>query len=382
MDTETWKPIVKEIFEHIDSGKPWIKEAASVPADAYRSKDRRTAEQNMIESMPQVVGLSADLPEVGSYFTRDNMSIPLVVMRGKDGVARGFANVCVHRCATVVRDGRGCRKKHTCHYHGWTYGNNGKLIGVPSREYFPDIKVGIDGLTELPTFEKHGVIWVILRPAPGANNEAPDLGSFGKDFEALDVPGQEHWESQRFELNMNWKLVMDTFMETYHVSALHPKTAGPVFMANLYLSEQQGPHLRHVSVRHSIKKFKETPLSEWNPTDHTTLMYVLFPNSILTYNKDHVETWRILPHPTDPSKSTADFDFYIPAGARSESATRHWELSSKLLINTIEEEDFVAMEGVQKGIDSGVIDELQIGANEAGLSMYHSALKGALEAAA
>ena len=102
MKNSAWQPIVKTILEHHRSGKPWTTEPATIPAEVYTCRDHLAAERRMLESNPQVVGLSADLPEKGSYFTRDNLEVPLVVMRGEDGVIRAFANVCLNRCAQVV----------------------------------------------------------------------------------------------------------------------------------------------------------------------------------------------------------------------------------------------------------------------------------------
>ena len=112
MKDKSWQPIVQTMLERIEAGEPWEIAPATIPVEEYTSSDRLAAERHMIESSPQVVGLSGDLPENGSYFTRDNLALPLVVMRGEDGVARAFVNACVHRCARVVMNGRGARQRH------------------------------------------------------------------------------------------------------------------------------------------------------------------------------------------------------------------------------------------------------------------------------
>lgn len=377
MKDATWQPIVKSVFDHIDAKRPWTTEPTVIPAAEYTSPDRLTAERRLIESSPQMVGLSADLPENGSYFTRDHLALPLVVMRGEDGVARAFANVCVHRCAQVVKDGRGCRRRHTCPFHGWTYASDGKLVGVTSRDDFPHVDLDKEGLTSLPTFETHGVIWVTLTPIPGREIE-PDISAFKDDFDELEVSGHEHWRTRRFELDMNWKLVTDTFMESYHVATLHPQTAAPIFLSNLQVNEGHGPHMRSIVPRKNFVELKQQAPEDWDLTKHTTLLYFLFPNSILMYQRDHIETWRITPHPTDPSRCTAEFDLYIPKGETGDASQKYWERCWQLIINTILEEDFAMMLGVQRGVSAGVIDHVKIGANESGVKMYHEAINEGL----
>ena len=379
MKNSTWQPIVRTILEHHRSGKPWISEPATIPARVYTCRDHLAAERGMLESNPQVVGLSADLPEKGSFFTRDNLEVPLVVMRGEDGVIRAFANVCLHRCAQVVQDSRGCARRHSCHYHGWTYGSDGKLVGVPSRDSFPNVDIGTDQLPQLPTFEKHGVIWVTLRPASDGVSE-PDVGFIGDDFDNFDFDGYDHWRTHRFDLAMNWKLVMDTFMESYHVGALHKESALQFFMPNLFVTDHHGPHLRHVVPRRSLVKLEEQAPEDWDPVPHTTVIYALFPNALLVIQKDHIETWRTTPNPTDPARCVSDFDLYIPKGELTELANAHWEKNFKAIIDVVIEEDFAAMHGVQRGLNARMLDHLQVGANETGLRLYHAALDDALAA--
>ena len=93
---------------------------------------------------------------------------------------------------------------------------------------------------------------------------------------------------------------------------------------------------------------------------------------------DHIETWRVQPHPTDPGRSVCDLDFYVPDEPIAESSERHWELNWKLTIDTVEQEDFAAMAGVQRGLASGAIDQLRFGANEPAVTYFHQSLAEAL----
>ena len=99
----------------------------TVSVDAYRSPEIHAAERDaLFRGRPQFVGLSADLPEPGTYFTRADLVVPTVLTRDEAGRARAFANVCRHRGAEVAR-GRGDARQLSCPYHAWTYGLDGAL---------------------------------------------------------------------------------------------------------------------------------------------------------------------------------------------------------------------------------------------------------------
>ena len=89
---------------------------------------------------------------------------------------------------------------------------------------------------------------------------------------------------------------------------------------------------------------------------------------------DHLETWRVYPDPTDPGRSIVDLDFYVPELPVTESALQHWERNWKLTIDTVINEDFATMAGVQRGLSSGALDSITAGENEPALTAFHRAL--------
>ncbi len=94
---------------------------------------------------------------------------------------------------------------------------------------------------------------------------------------------------------------------------------------------------------------------------------------------DHVETWRVRPPPTDPGRSICDLDFYIPDEPATVSSEHHWEKNWRLTIDTVIDEDLAAMAGVQRGLESGAIDAIRVGANEPALGFFHAALHEAID---
>lgn len=371
------RPIVELLLEHAETRRPWRAEAAEVPASRYADPHHLQLERDsLFRAYPQVIALSPDLPTAGSVLTRDTFGFPVVLTRDDAGVVHAFANVCVHRGAQVVPDGRDCKRRLTCPYHGWTYDLGGRLVGVPDQESFPDLDRDTTGLRPIPVREEHGVIWALpdLEADPAVELD-PGLGAIGRDLDGFDIDGHRQWRSHRFDLELNWKLVIDTFLEPYHFASLHRDTVGPLFIANLCHAERHGRHVREVLPRRSLLELRDAPAESWDVVPHSAIVYVLFPNTVFVMQIDHVETWRVTPHPTDPGRSICDLDFYVPDEPVTESSDRHWEKNWKLTIDTVIDEDFAAMAGVQRGLSSGAIDAIRVGANEPALAMFHAALQ-------
>jgi len=374
------RPIIELLLEHAESRRPWRASASEVPAARYADPSHLQAERQLLRRA-QVVALSPDLPTPGSVITRDTFDVPVVLTRDDDGVVHAFANVCAHRGAQVVPDGRDCKRRLTCPYHAWSYDLAGRLVAVPDPDSFPDVEVPAPGLRPLPVKEEHGVIWMVPDLGIDPETEIDTLvGDIGGDLDAFDVVGHRHWRSHRFELELNWKLVIDTFLEPYHFAALHRATVGPLFIPNLCHAERFGPHVREVLPRKSLLALRDEPVESWDIVPHSAIVYVLFPNTVFVMQIDHVETWRVTPHATDPTRSTCDLDFYVPDVAPTDSSERHWEKNWALTIDTVIHEDFAAMAGVQRGLSSGAIDAIRIGANEPALGLFHAALHDALSA--
>lgn len=390
MRNDLIQPIVRTWLAHAESKTPWIDPALSAGAVFAASDYADPAhlafeKERLFARLPQAVALTADVPDVGSWVTRDQFDVPLVISRGADEVVRALANVCAHRGGQVVGElgvgsDRGCARRHACAYHAWTYDSGGTLVGVPDKGSFPSVAVPGPGLRSLPCVESDGVIWVL--PDVGALGSAdlavPDLGVTAIDLAHFDIGDHEHWRSHRFDLAMNWKLVVDTFLEPYHFASLHRNTVGPIFFPNLCYADRHGPYIRHLIPRRSVADLADQPPDTWDIVPHTALVYVLFPATVFVMQVDHIEVWRVWPQGDDPGRCWCDLDFYIPKAPKTESSERHWENNWRLTIDTVEDEDFRAMAGVQRGVASGALDTVRFGANEPALIMYHEALAAAL----
>ncbi len=74
----------------------------------------------------------------GDYITLRVGREPVIVVRDEESRLRVLVNRCRHRAAAVCEWEMGNAKNFRCQYHGWTYGNDGKLIAVPMPERFDE----------------------------------------------------------------------------------------------------------------------------------------------------------------------------------------------------------------------------------------------------
>ncbi len=128
--------VIERVFQHIDNKTTDLgDEVWREPVENYRSDMRFSAELAMFRRLPVPFCPSAALPEAGSYVARTAAGTPLVVVRGQDGVVRGFRNACRHR-GRQLANGSGCMKAFVCRYHGWAYRLDGRLQHIPHEQGF------------------------------------------------------------------------------------------------------------------------------------------------------------------------------------------------------------------------------------------------------
>jgi hypothetical protein len=153
---------------------------------------------------------------------------------------------------------------------------------------------------------------------------------------------------------------------------------GPIFFPNLCLFEAFGPHLRETLPRRTIEGLRGTPEAEWDLIPHTALVYVLFPNTVLVMQIDHVETWRVFPAADKVDECVMYLDFFVPEPAETESAKRHWDNNMDLTIRTVDMEDFPVGEGIQAGFASNAQTEMVFGRNEPALAHFERSVNEAV----
>ena len=326
---------------------------------------------------PLFIGLSCLLPDSGDYLTHDHSGAPLLLARQRDGSLRAFLNVCRHRGARVASGEGKAAYDFTCPYHGWCYGLDGALVARPDERSFVEIDKATRGLREIPAVEKYGMIWVCPTPGAGFDIDAR-MGGLERDLASYGLDTYHHYETRVLRRRINWKIVVDTFLETYHLNVLHPSTVHPILHTNLATFDAFGRNLRMIAARRTIDTLRELPEAQWELIPYTAVICVLFPNNVFVMQGDHLETWHVYPSGDNPDECVMYASLYTPEPAKSESARRHWDRNMDLLMATVEKEDFPLSEGIQRGFHSGAQEEVLFGRNEPSLVHFHSSIRNAL----
>ena len=200
------------------------------------------------------------LPHPGDYLTVELGGESIIVLRGKDGQARAFLNVCRHRGARLCLEP--CGNAGTvvqCPYHAWSYGLDGKLIGAPNIARDETLDKASLGLIPIHLAEWQGLLWLSLAddPAPIEEQLEPALlARFGElqKFNRYGIGSLQVGASITYEIDANWKLVVENFMECYHCAPSSPGADSPpaaVPLRNLL----SGHHRSRDGVRRRRRRF-------------------------------------------------------------------------------------------------------------------------------
>jgi phenylpropionate dioxygenase-like ring-hydroxylating dioxygenase large terminal subunit len=347
------------------------------PVSDYTCEKQAALEaQVFFRDYPLVMGLSGDLPKPGDYLTSDLTGRPILLVRGDDGRVNAFLNVCRHRGAKVAQGCGQGKKVFTCPYHGWSFNRQGALVGLPEEKLFGEVDRSEHGLRRLPAAERHGLIWV--RPTPGEAFEPDELlGDLGPELAAYGFERYVHWETRTLRHRLNWKLVVDTFLEGYHIAVLHKATIADIFTKTTTF-DAYGRNLRMGIARRAIEGLRQRPETDWDVLEQSALVYILYPNTVFIWQLDHVETFRVYPAGNGTDEAAMDVSLYIPEPAESEKAKTHWRKNMDLLIRTVQGEDFPIGEGMQRGFRSGAQEAILFGRNEPALQHYHRQIRAGL----
>ena len=200
-----------------------------IPVAVFTDRDIYEREQERVFQGPvwMFLGLQAEIPQPGDFYTTYAGETPVVINRGADGRVYGFANRCAHRGALVVREPRGNRSTHTCVYHRWCYDLQGNLTGAPFQR-------GSDGVGGLPEdFDKteHGLRKLRVDTFKGAI-----FGSFDHEVEPLEeylgdvlkAPFERFFSKpveimgyMRQRVDANWKSYFENLNDGIHAGLLH-----------------------------------------------------------------------------------------------------------------------------------------------------------------
>ena len=367
---------IREIPAHDQTFTPQIE--ATRPASIFTSQARYDLEQAKVFRKSAVpVMLSAMIAEPGTAMAHDGYGVPMVFARDKSGTLRVFLNACMHKGSKLletcdpVKPGR-----ISCPYHAWTYGLDGTLIGVARPETFLNLDKSKRNLVELPSKEAGGFVWVMLdRQARPDFTNADDL--FVADMDAFEIAGAHVYGRKTFDLDANWKLVLEPFLEGYHVQRLHAATVGPLFADVPNVVDRLGANIRQISGK---AEFSPGDLDIPGENIHKTVThaYQVFPNTVVVTSPYYISVMFIMPRGV--RKTRVDYYMLTRLPADSPKGEEIYERSYEMILGVFGGEDFRAAEISQVGLDSGALDDVVYSGLEATIPIYYEYLESRLTA--
>ncbi len=355
-----------------------------VPLDYYRESAIAERERHLFMTKPRPIVASSEIPGTDDYVVRTSMGRSLLATRDRDGRAHVFLNYCRHRGAEPAR-GCGNARRHSCPYHGWAYDSKGELVAMP----LPDRNPGLDyselGLVELPSEERHSLVWAILTPGMPID-VAAHLGAVDGQLSELGMEGMRYVNSLPHEpIAANWKCVAEGVVESLHVPFVHratfnvdPATQGDRFSSSTAIDvaiyDRFGPHLRYclpVFGRDNLPEMRGW-LREDRPCDWRQIVrvWLISPGVLIANDSYGLDIGFMEPGPTTdtaffrygwmgPNEPPGEFPSLEEMAIRAGTAVR---------------EDAPVWEGCGRGLALGEHDSAFIGRNEKGVQLFHEAL--------
>jgi nitrite reductase/ring-hydroxylating ferredoxin subunit len=344
-----------------------------VPAAAYTDPAHFEREQaRLFHRLPQVIAPSALLPRNNMAVPHDGFGIPLLLTRDREGRARIFYNVCRHRGTRLVEGAEPlCSPRLVCPYHAWSYSLDGALAGMPRPDTFPGLDRSRYGLAELPSCESGGLIWFAREEADFA-----DARSLAPEFDAFGLAGHHLYRRRIHDVASNWKLIMDAFLESYHVQRLHAPTIAKFFTDGVTAADALGCHQRSAVGR--IDHLADIDHMDWAALRAViTFAYQLFPATIMIMSPDYVNLMVLMPQAV--GRTLVEDFMLIPEPPSTPEEEDHWARSWALLDEGVfGGEDYRAAALGQEGLETGVVKELTLGTLETGIRHFHDQVAAAL----
>jgi len=341
----------------------------SLPAWTYNDEGFQALERQKI-FLPawHLVCHLSDIPKAGDYRAFAMMGERAIVVRGKDGEVRAFHNVCRHRAARLLDGDEGnCGGRITCPYHAWSFGLDGKLIGVPFIEEYEDF-----AKADFPLYPiEHDVSggFVYIRFQPGGPSLAEYCGPIAEEMAIYRFDQMQPIGPIRSRVReVNWKNACDNYVDALHIRVAHPGLDSLV--RNSYrLEVDRGVDKIFADVDApggsgaTVRAYREVlPEVDHLPQDRQRLWtyYRLFPALMFDVYPDQIDFMQFIPL-TPTTCLLRDGAYALPDGRREMHAARYLNQRLNRDVNT---EDKGLIERVQDGMGTSCFSVGPLGRNE------------------
>lgn len=349
-----------------------LSEASTIPSSWYVDSRIAELETNAVFSKTwQMVGRIEQVEKPGQFVTASVAGEPIVVVRGNDGVLRGFYNVCRHHAAAVVTEPCGQASILHCPYHGWNYGLDGSLKGMPEFDGVKNFERQENGLVPVraETWEK----FVFVNLDPQAVPLRDFLGGLVKRVAPLGVGKLHYFDTRTYDIHCNWKVFVDNYLDGgYHVPHLH-KGLSSVLDYKEYTIENEDRYCLQSSPM--VASSEDAATGATRKGDRAWYFWQ-YPNLMINCYEGYMDTNLVLP--VDVDHCRVIFDFYF---ADVSEVHREYNQQSVAVGLRVQDEDLGICEAVQRGLKSRAYGAGRLSVRrEGGEHLFHRLLAADLKA--
>ncbi len=362
---ETMQPSIEHVLSSYDERAP-LSQASTIPAAWY--VDARIAELERLSVFSKTWQLVARTDQVktpGQFVRATVAGEPIVVVRGNDGILRAFYNVCRHHAAAVVTEPCGQASLLHCPYHGWNYGLDGSLKGMPEFEGVENFERAQNGL--VPVRVETWECFVFVNLDDHAIPLAEFLGGLVRRVAPLGVSKLHYFDRRTYNIHCNWKVFVDNYLDGgYHVPHLH-KGLNSVLDYKQYTIENEDRYCLQSSPM--VVSGEDAATGAARKGDRAWYFWQ-HPNLMINCYEGYMDTNLVIP--VDVDHCTVIFDFYF---ADIGEARREYNEQSVNVGNRVQEEDLGICEDVQRGLKSRAYRAGRLSVRrEAGEHLFHRLL--------
>ena len=357
---------LKEIVESYNAGVP-LAQASAPPAAWYSDPRIFELEQRTVFARSWQFAARADqIREPGQYITCEMAGEPILLVRGNDGIVRGFFNMCRHKGAAIMTAAEGRAQTLRCPYHGWTYTLNGELKGIPDFAGVQNFDPLAYGLISVQTDVCQD--WVFIKVDPDGLSLEDFLGSdLVARIRNLGLDNLRWFERRHYTLNCNWKVFVDNYLDGgYHVPHLHTGLDSVLNYSQYNIENGEHFCLQSAPIIDGCVDSKTAALRKGRSARY----FWIYPNFMVNCYEGVMDTNLVIPRGRD--RTEVVFDFYF---ADDLPQAREQNVDSIAVSERIQNEDVGICESVQRGLLSRAYKPGRLSVRrEAGEHLFHRLL--------
>ena len=357
----------KAEVDRYEAGEPppaGFPELPPIPASRYLDPEMFELEKKHLFSRTWLYAANGhQIPDKGDYVQWDKTGDSIIIVRESDEKISAYYNTCLHRGGALVKREKGNVRNFACRFHGWVYGLDGRLKGIPREQDFP----GIDKckIQMIPLRCEQWGDMVFVNKDLDAQPLKEFLGPLVEDFVDMKLDKRRVFKVIETEMPCNWKIVIDAFVESYHLPATHPESV-------MMYTDHRGSHIDLYKNGHSAMytlqlktddaaAFAAINAENSGDPEHRISReairgYTIFPNIQVSTAECHYAY--LVFWPTSINTTDVQMVFTAPEGMDDENS-----VGAKQLLWAYDgsvAEDLDNLSWLQKSIESGALKEFQI----------------------